>query len=121
MTRISLLILLTLSASQAGAAEFATQTTLQSASATATRPADPSANNREIIVVAPGTVWALHSGSGGMSCRTDGAVLPADNSMMRASALAAVSSRATVEIIIDTTLATVAGFCQVAVLSVVGG
>lgn len=116
--RKALFVVLAISSFAAGATEYVTQTTLEAVSSYGIRPTEPSANNRDFIIVAPGATWSLHSGGGSMPCRTDGAVLPADNPMLRSVALTAVASGARVDVAIDTTLSTVAGFCQVSVLSI---
>jgi hypothetical protein len=84
-----------------------------------TRPVNSAGEHRDFILFATGPGWSAYGGGGGPACTDAGAVLPLNNTTMRAVALTAIASKATVQVIADNTL-TVGSYCQVTVLSIKG-
>jgi hypothetical protein len=95
------------------ATEYTKQTSVTYFGRHATRPIEPSLQNREFIDFAPGANWSISGGSGGGPCLEDAAVLPEDDSTMRAIALVAVATGATLIVNVDNSLPTVLGRCQI--------
>ena len=102
------------------AAEYRIETTLSWLSVQEQRPEQPSTQHSVLINFATSSGWVLHSGSGGAVCGDGAAVLPAENGMLKAVALSAISSGAIVQVIVDSTLPRVHGYCQISVLSIKG-
>lgn len=84
----------------------------------AVRPASPSSQGREFLHLTASPAWAVHSGGGGSLCNEEAALLPADNQMMRATALAAIASGKRVFVVVDNTLAGISGVCQITLLHI---
>lgn len=114
---LALAALMSLSASSASVAtEFVKEATLSYVGAQATRPIQPSTENRDYVSINPGSNWTVNGGSGGVTCSEIAAYLPQDNSMMRAIALTAIATNATVQIAVDNTLAGVGSYCVITML-----
>jgi hypothetical protein len=84
----------------------------------AVRPASPSSQGREFLHLTASPAWAVHSGGGGALCNEEAALLPTDNAMMRATALAAIASGSKVFVVVDNTLAGISGVCQITLLHI---
>lgn len=106
------------SAFPAAATEYVGETMLTVVAAQATRPIQPSTDDYDFLNFTAGLTWSVNGGSGGQICSNIGAALPRANPMMRAIALAAVSSGAAVIVTVDNSLPWVASYCQVTTLSI---
>ena len=84
----------------------------------AVRPASPSSQGREFLHLTASPAWAVHSGGGGALCNEEAALLPVNNQMMRATALAAIASGSIVFVVVDNTLAGIGGVCQITLLDI---
>jgi hypothetical protein len=103
------------------ATEYVKETKLASFSAAAERPAFAWGQNRELLVLPSSPGWTVSGGSGGSaSCSQTVVVLPGGNTTIRAVALAAIASGATVLVYVDNTLPMLGDYCQVSNLSIEG-
>jgi hypothetical protein len=102
--------------SDAFATEYVKEATLSYVGAQATRPIQPSTENKDFISINAGSTWAVNGGSGGITCSDDAAYLPQGNSLMRAIALQAIATNATVQIAVDSTLPTIGNYCVITML-----
>lgn len=116
--RFGLLAALSVFSHPSEATEYVKEVTLTWVSAQATRPIQPSTQNHDLISFALGTGWSVSGGSGGSACSETSAVLPADNPTVRAIALAAIASGATVHVAVDNTLPMLGSYCQISMLSI---
>ena len=125
MTRDSMIpvigIAIWLFSASASSTEYRKEGSLIALEAHANRPASTSTQNREFLSLSADPAWIIHSGSGGTLCPETAAVLPLNNSILRAIALTAIASRATVFVIVDSTVTRVAGVCEVVSISITGG
>lgn len=98
------------------ATEFVKEATLSYVGSQATRPIQPSTENKDFISINPGSAWVVNGGSGGFACSEEVAYFPTGNALMRAIALSAIANNATVQIAVDNTLPTVGTYCVVTML-----
>jgi hypothetical protein len=108
-------------AAPCGATEYAKETTLAQIIAQGERPLQGSSQDLDFIKFTPGATWSVHGGSGAGVCSEAGAVLPTGNAMMRAMALAAIASGATVQVVVDNSFPLVDGWCQITLLAIKAG
>ena len=94
----------------ANAAEYGKQAAIESVGAHGTRPAHPALQTNDFIQLSAGSLW---SANGGAACSETAVVLPAANPTMRAIALAAIASGASIWVTVDSSLPIIAGACQV--------
>ena len=100
----------------AQATEYVKETTLTYVGAQGVMPIQSSTQNNVFINFSGNSVWSVNGGSGGSICPENAAVLPADDTIMRAVALAAIAAGATVQVAVDNSLPTVGSYCQVTML-----
>lgn len=103
------------------ATEYVKETKLASFGASAERPAFAWGQNREVLVLPSSPGWTVSGGNGGSaSCSQTVVVLPSGNATIRAVALAAIATGATVLVYVDNTLPMLGDYCQVSSLSIEG-
>ena len=101
------------------ATEYTVQTKLTYFGRQGTRPIQPSTENHDWLSFSSAT-WTVTGGSGGAVCPAGVAVLPEDEPTMRAIALAAAATGATVVINVDNSLPLVGSYCQVTTIYLAG-
>jgi len=103
----------------AHATEYIKTVALTNLGSQATRPVQTSTQDNDFVSFGVSPAWAVNGGSGGIGCPQGGAALPSGYPLLRAIALTAITTGASVIITVVDSLPTIGGYCQVTTLAIV--
>jgi hypothetical protein len=83
------------------------------------RPASPSTQSRQLLSLSASPSWSVHpGGNGGSLCNEEAALLPANDTTMRAIALAAIASGQRLYVVVDDTRPKIGNVCEITLLTI---